>query len=159
MKLFDVVNLDHHRAKKGKLLMGDSLVGKITVTLVFIAPEEAADLLRGFFDDHKGFMVDKSKKEGVLKLVHYYVSEGPEYGKRSPPDFKELDPFFFGEYPEKTGRILFVLNEVYESYAGLEHHYIETGLPAWDVMKTLMKDNDIEFYNFSHIPIRQSLWD
>ena len=47
--------------------MGDSLVGKITVTLVFIAPEEAADLLRGFFDDHKGFMVDKSKKEGVLK--------------------------------------------------------------------------------------------
>ena len=47
--------------------MGDPFVCKITAKLFVIAPEEAADLVRGFFNDHKGFMVDKSKKEGVLK--------------------------------------------------------------------------------------------
>ena len=52
--------------------MGASLVSKITATFVFIAPEEAADLVRGFLMIIKAFMVDKSKKEGVLKHHNFW---------------------------------------------------------------------------------------
>ena len=59
--------------------MANALVGKTSVTYVWIVPtQEGVEALRNFFDDHANFMCVKSYQHGPLKLIHYFISEGPE---------------------------------------------------------------------------------
>ena len=52
--------------------MTNSLVGKRSVTWTFVAPnDDAADILRTFFDGHLDFMKLKCAKDGDKKLVSY----------------------------------------------------------------------------------------
>ena len=51
--------------------MADALVGKFSVTFVFVAPtEEGAEAMRIMFDGHANFMGVKSHEHGPLKLIH-----------------------------------------------------------------------------------------
>ena len=62
--------------------MTNSLVGKKSVTWTFAAPDEdAANVLRTFFDGHLDFMKVKCAKDGDKKLISYWVSEAPEYSE------------------------------------------------------------------------------
>ena len=59
--------------------MANAWVGKASVTFVIVVPtQEGAEAVRTFFEGHANFMVIKSHQHGPLKLVHYYISEGPE---------------------------------------------------------------------------------
>ena len=59
--------------------MENAWVGKASVTFVFVVPtQEGAEAVRTFFGGHATFMGIKSHQHGPLKLVHYYISEGPE---------------------------------------------------------------------------------
>ena len=51
--------------------MADALVGKFSVTFVFVAPtEEGVEAMRTMFDGHANFMGVKSHEHGPLKLIH-----------------------------------------------------------------------------------------
>ena len=94
--------------------MANALKGKSTVFMTFIAPNsDAAETLRMFFENHYEFMKEKSHKEGALKLINYYISESPEWLNDGPYTAGPA-PFFEGKFPEKTGRIVFVLHEIYQ---------------------------------------------
>jgi len=78
--------------------MANALKGKSTVYLIFIAPnDDAAEALRGFFENHYEFMREKSHKDGPLKLIHYSVSESPEW-KNDGTYIAGPAPFFDGEF-------------------------------------------------------------
>ena len=135
--------------------MTNSLVGKRSVTWTFVAPnEETAEVLRTFFDGHLDFMKVKCAKDGDKKLVSYWVSEAPEYSEEK----QEFVKWFSGNYPKKTGRTVFVLNEIYEMEEGLHHHYIEAA-PTSDVLGTMINSFGIELKTYNQMIIRQSLWD
>lgn len=135
--------------------MANELVGKRSVTWTFVAPnDDAANMLRTFFDGHLDFMKVKCAKDGDNKLLNYYVSEAPEYSDEKDEFLK----WFSGQYPIKTGRTVFVLNEIYEMEEGLHNHYIEAA-PTSDVLETMINSFDIELKTYNQMIIRQSLWD
>ena len=138
--------------------MANALKGKSTVFMTFIAPNsEAAETLRMFFENHYEFMKEKSHKEGPLKLINYYISESPEWLNDGPYSAGPA-PFFEGKFPEKTGRIVFVLHEIYENEDGLHHHYIESKdfAPEFDNM---LSTYNIEYKEFNQMKVIQSLWE
>ena len=67
---------------------------------------------------HLEFMQEKSYQDGPLKLIQYFASSGPEW--------KESASFPDGKMPEKTGRVVITLVEIYETDEGLHHHWIES---------------------------------
>lgn len=136
--------------------MANALKEKSTVILIFIAPnDEATEVLRIFFENHYEFMREKSYENGPLKLVQYYISESPEW---EGEDNRAPVPFFDGKFPNKTGRTVFVLNEIYENEDGLHHHFMEFKdvMPEFNEMLSTFK---IEFQCLNQMKIIQSLWD
>tara|TARA_B100000941_G_C28013545_1_gene306489 strand:+ start:220 stop:507 length:288 start_codon:yes stop_codon:yes gene_type:complete len=91
----------------------------------------------------------KSHQHGPLKLVHYYTSEGSERVRD--------DEFFEGNWPEKTGRAVFTLNEIYDTKEGLHHHYIESDefLPKFS---ELMAAHNISLQTFNQLKVIHCLW-
>ena len=86
-------------------------VGKASVTFVFVVPtQEGVEAEKTFFEGYANFMEIKSHQHGPLKLIHYYISEGPKRVSN--------DEFFGGKWPEKTGRTIFTLNEIYDTVEG-----------------------------------------
>ena len=131
--------------------MANALVGKVSVTYVFVAPtEEGAEAMRTMFDGHANFMGVKSHEHGPLKLIHYYLSEGPEWVDDAP--------FFEGKWPERTGRKVFTLNEVYETEDGLIHHYLESAEFTPEVFE-IVKTHKIELKMYNQLKVTHSLWD
>ena len=99
---------------------------------------------------HFAFMQEKSYQNGPLKLVQYVVSSGPEW--------KEYNSFLDGKMPEKTGRVVVTLFEIYETEDGLHHHWIESKdihLLAEDWLKEVGGEITVH----THQTIMQSLWD
>ena len=138
--------------------MANALKGKSTVFLIFIAPnEDAAEAMRGFFENHYEFMREKSHREGPLKLLQYSVSESPEW-KNDGTFIEGPAPFFEGKFPEKTGRTIFVLSEIYENENGLHHHFIESKdfASEFDSMITTF---NLEYMCLNQMKVIQSLWD
>ena len=137
--------------------MADALVGKKSVTWVWICPtEEGADAVREMMQNHRVFMEQKSHQEGELELLTYFVSEAPEYSHEP----EEFDKWYDGKFPKKTGRTCFVLTEIYETEAGLHHHYIESSVFGRDpsFQETFAMHN-IEVITFNQMNIFQSLWE
>jgi len=85
-----------------------------------------------------------------LKLIHYYISEGPEWVRD--------EEFWEGKWPEKTGRTVFTLNEIYETEEGLIHHYLESAefIPEFFEIITTHK---IELKMCNQLKVIHSLWD
>ena len=99
--------------------MANALEGKTLTTLTVILPSEevVAEVMEGV-GGHLEFMQEKSYRDGPLKLIQYFISSGPEW--------KESASFLDGKTPEKTGRVVFTLVEIYETDDGLHHHWIES---------------------------------
>ena len=99
--------------------MANALKGKTLTTMTVILPsEEVAAELMDVANGHLEFMQEKSYQDGPLKLIQYYISSGPEW--------KESASFLDGKTPEKTGRVVMTLVEIYETDDGLHHHWIES---------------------------------
>ena len=96
--------------------MNDGLAGKIVTSLTWTSPDETgAQALRDFFDFHKQYMIEKSHKEGPIKLIQYVIAEAPEYKE-------DGNVWIQVKFPEKTGGIVFHHYEIYEVADGLHHH-------------------------------------
>ena len=131
--------------------MANALKGKTLTTIIMIFPdgkaaEEIEEQMRGVYE----FMETKSYKSGPLKLIHYSISSGPEW--------KENASFLDGKIPEKTGRLIVTLTEIYESEDGLHHHWIESK-EYFPVVEQLLKEIGAELKIYTHQKIIQSLWD
>ncbi len=112
--------------------MANALKGKTLTTLTVILPNEkvAAEVMDGV-GGHLEFMQEKSYRDGPLKLIQYFISSGPEW--------KESASFLDGKTPEKTGRVVFTLVEIYETDNGLHHHWIESR-ESHPLFETLIKE-------------------
>ena len=131
--------------------MANALKGKTLTTIIMIFPdekdaEEIEEQMRGVYE----FMEAKSYKSGPLKLIHYSISSGPEW--------KENASFLDGKIPEKTGRLIVTLIEIYESKDGLHHHWIESK-EYFPVVEQLLEEIGAELKIYTHQKIIQSLWD
>ena len=131
--------------------MANALKDKTLTTIIMIFPDEKAaeeieEQMRGVYE----FMKAKSYKSGPLKLIHYSISSGPEW--------KENASFLDGKIPEKTGRLIVTLTEIYESEDGLHHHWIESK-EYFPVVEQLLKEIGAELKIYTHQKIIQSLWD
>jgi hypothetical protein len=131
--------------------MADALAGKRISTITYIAPDiNAAEAMRDYLDSHKEFMAAKCYRDGPLKLIHYFFSEGPEY--------EENRSWLEGKYPKKTGRTIFHLYHMYETEEGVHHHWFEISefLP---VLSELIKTFNIEVIISNQLTVVQSLWE
>ena len=92
--------------------------GSTQLTYVIIAPPELTDEGDRIFRSHQTWMEATHHREGEKALLSYDVSKGPELSN-------PLDPS-----SEPTGNTIFVLSEVYQSYAGLADHF-EQAAATW----------------------------
>jgi hypothetical protein len=99
-------------------------VGKTNVVIMFtVGPEDVAEGDR-IFDSHADWMTGHPR-DGDTALLSYKISKGPE---RSNP----LDP-----NSDLTGNTIFVINEVYETPAGIAEHWRQ-GFETWRDVPALM---------------------
>ena len=131
--------------------MANALKGKTLTTLTVILPnEEVAAEWADTVSGHLEFMQEKSYQDGPLKLIQYFVSSGPEW--------KESASFLDGKMPEKTGRVVMTLVEIYETDEGLHHHWIESK-ETHLLFESWLKEIGGEAQIHSFQKIIQSLWD
>jgi hypothetical protein len=110
-----------------------SHMGKSHLVIMFtVGPDDVAEGDR-LFASHGEFMKGHSR-EGELALLEYSVSKGPELSN-------PLDP-----NSEPTGNTIFVIDEYYESPAGIARHWEDTSenwsemssvAPAWFAKATI----------------------
>ena len=93
-------------------------------------------------------MQNKSHREGPLKLIKYEINEGP--------DWDNLEEFYYGKFPAKTGRMIFTISEIYETEYGLQHHWMESK-EFGPVLSVMMAENKIDLQVFNQMKIIQSL--
>jgi len=85
--------------------------GKTQLLITFVAsPDKVAEIDR-LVESHGSWMADSHHREGPKALLSYNLSKGPEL--QNP-----LDPS-----SAATGNTRYVLNEIYESPAGIEDHW------------------------------------
>ena len=88
-----------------------STIGKTQVNIVFIAPPELVEEGDRLFASHAAWMERTHYKEGEKALLRYNIIKSPEL----------QDPFDPNSSP--TGNTIFVLDEMYETQAGLDDHW------------------------------------
>ena len=74
----------------------------------------AAKFLAGSINNHFEFMQTKHKM--TIKIDSVLCLSGPEW----------KSAHFDGKLPEKTGRVIVSVVEIYETEDGLHHHWIES---------------------------------
>jgi hypothetical protein len=99
-----------------------SHMGKSHLVIMFtVGPDDVAEGDR-LFASHGEFMKGHPR-EGDVALLEYSVSKGPELSN-------PLDP-----NSESTGKTIFVIDECYESPAGIARHWEDT-LENWSEMSS-----------------------
>ncbi len=88
-----------------------STIGKTQLTIIFVAPPEAVQEGDRIFASHATWMESTHDREGDLALLRYNIIKAPE--------LKEP----FNSSSEPTGNTMFVLDEMYETQAGLDNHW------------------------------------
>ena len=92
--------------------------GKIQLTYVIVAPPEAVAEGDRIFASHGPWMEATHPRSGDMALLIYDVSKAPELSNPFDPS---SDP---------TGNTCFILNEVYESEAGVSDHFAKA-MDGW----------------------------
>jgi hypothetical protein len=85
--------------------------GKIRLTYVIIAPADQAAEGDRIFASHRQWMERTHHRQGPKALLSYDVSKAPELS--NPMDTSSAP----------TGNVCFLLNEIYESEAGVGDHF------------------------------------
>jgi hypothetical protein len=84
---------------------------KAQLLITFVASPDQVDKIDSLVASHGAWMAKTHYKDGPKALLSYNFSKGPELANA-------LDP---GSEP--TGNTRYVLNEIYESPAGIEDHW------------------------------------
>jgi hypothetical protein len=85
--------------------------GKTQLLITFVAPDDKVAEMDRLVASHAEWMAKTHHREGPKALLSYNFAKGPEL--KNP-----LDPSSDG-----TGETRYVLNEIYESSAGIEDHW------------------------------------
>lgn len=101
-------------------------LGKIQLTIVISSPPELAEEGDRLFRSHAPWMQATHHRDGEKALLEYNVSKSPELSN-------PLDPA-----SAPTGRVCFVLNEVYVSQAGVADHF-EQAQAGWKEFPAFME--------------------
>ena len=102
-----------------------STIGKTQITIIYIAPPEIVEEGERVFQKHAEWMERTHSREGELALLRYNVIKAPEL----------KDPF--DPKSEPTGNTMFVLDEMYETEAGLDEHW-RMAVEDWEDMHLLV---------------------
>jgi hypothetical protein len=100
-------------------------LGKTRLTFTFIVPAKTVALADKVFACHATWMAKTHHHTGPMALLSYDVSKMPEL----------TDPVGLKSKP--TGKTIYVLNEVYETAAGVEDHFANT--PKWECYDQLVE--------------------
>ena len=98
-----------------------STIGKTQITIIFIAPPGVVDEGDQLFASHADWMERTHPRDGELALLRYNIIKAPEL--ENP-----LDPT-----SAPTGNTMFVLDEMYETQAGLDNHWREAAATWQDL--------------------------
>ncbi len=85
--------------------------GKTHLNYVIICPADHVGEGDAIFASHKTWLASTHHKEGEKAMLSYVVSKGPEIENPFDPSSKP------------TGATVFVLDEVYETPAGVANHF------------------------------------
>ena len=120
--------------------------GKTQLLITFIASPDKIDKIDRLVESHGSWMAETHHREGSKALLSYNFSKGPEL--ENP-----LDPS-----SAATGNVRYVLNEIYESPAGIEDHWAQAQ-KSWsdfgEMVEILASCNPQTLHAGS---IAQSLW-
>jgi len=98
--------------------------GKVQLTIIFTASPDLVEEGDRIFESPAKWMEGSHYREGDKALLRYNIVKGPELSN-------PLDPS-----SEPTGNTNFVLNEVYDSQAGVEDHW-KQGAESWKDLPAL----------------------
>jgi len=120
--------------------------GKTQLLITFVvSPDKAAETDR-LVASHGSWMAETHYKDGEKALLSYSFSKGPELSN-------PLDPS-----SEPTGNMRYVLNEIYESQAGITDHW-QQAQNSWADLAMLVElmgnGNPQTLHNGK---VNQSLW-
>lgn len=93
--------------------------GKVQLTYVIVAPPGQVAEGDRIFRSHRAWMERTHHREGDEALLTYEVAKAPELS----------DPFDMNSEP--TGSTCFVLNEIYETEAGVRDHFAQA-MESWE---------------------------
>jgi len=103
-----------------------SNIGKTQITIIFIAPPELEAEGDRIFASHAAWMERTHHRDGELTLHRYNIIKGPELEQ-------PLDPA-----SAPTGNIMFVLDELYETQAGLDDHWKQAA-ESWEDLGAIVE--------------------
>jgi hypothetical protein len=120
--------------------------GKIQLTFVIVSPPQLADEGERLFRTHAPWMKATHHREGNKALLSYSVSKGPELANPMDPS------------SPPTGRVCFVLTEVYETAAGVADHF-EQAQSGWKEFPAVVEwMGKCTVTGIPAAPIMNSLW-
>jgi quinol monooxygenase YgiN len=122
-----------------------SQLGKVQLTIVFTATPELVAEGDRLFVAHAAWMAKTHQKDGNLGVLSYNIVKGPELSNA-------LDPS-----SAPTGSTTYVLDEVYESQAGLDEHWRLSS--EWSELGALVAwAGKCKVTTLHGSPVVQSLW-
>jgi hypothetical protein len=120
--------------------------GKVQLTFVIVAPPEHVEEGDRIFGTHAPWMESTHHRSGEKALLSYTVSKMPELS--NPMDLNSAP----------TGNTCFVLNEIYETKAGVEDHF-QQAASNWKDFPALGKWlENCRVVAVPAAPIAHSLW-
>lgn len=93
--------------------------GKVQLTYVIVAPPDQVAEGDRIFRSHRAWMERTHHRDGEKALLTYEVAKAPELS----------NPFDMDSEP--TGSTCFVLNEIYETEAGVSDHFAQA-MEGWE---------------------------
>jgi hypothetical protein len=100
--------------------------GKIQVILFFVAPPDQVEEGDRIFGSHGPWMEATHHRTGDKALLSYNISKAPELS--NPMDLNSAP----------TGNTCFILNEIYETQAGVVDHF-EMSQSSWQDFPAALK--------------------
>ncbi|HXW78864.1 MAG TPA: hypothetical protein VEJ84_05165 [Acidimicrobiales bacterium] len=120
--------------------------GKAQLLITFVATPDQVEKIDSLVASHGAWMEKTHYRDGPKALLSYNFSKGPELANA-------LDPG-----SSATGNTRYVLNEIYESPAGIEDHW-QQAQQSWDdfaaIVEIISKSNP---HSLHCGVIAQSLW-
>ena len=120
--------------------------GKIQVIFIFVAPPDQVEEGDRIFRRHGPWMEATHHRTADKALLSYHVSKAPELS--NPVDLNSAP----------TGNTCFILNEIYETRAGVVDHF-EMSESSWQDFPAILKwIENCKVTGLAGAPIINSLW-
>jgi hypothetical protein len=123
-----------------------SYQGKAQITMLFTAPPDLVEEGDRIWQSHAAWIERTHNRDGDKALLMYNIVKGPELTN-------PLDPS-----SEPTGNTTYGLTEVYETPAGVDNHWKQTGESWEDVGAIREWASKCTVVTLHGSPVIQSLW-